>query len=223
MIWYQGESNAGNPWNYCDLMKTLINDWRYNFESPDMAFLQVQLAGYGQVKDFDDNSSWALIRDAQRQSAVDTGNLLATAHDIGEENDIHPQHKADVGERLAECALRQSYGRESTTGMGPTLSSADWGADGSWVTLRFVNVGTGLRLRGGDTVKTIYVSGQSGEFVEASGTLSGDSLTVTLPSGLDMIKEVCYGWSNNPANANIENSDGLPMVPFKVKSQLKKE
>ena len=222
VVWYQGEANAGNPWNYCGLMETLIKDWRYNFENPDLAFLQVQLAGYGPVKDFDDNSSWALIRDAQREAAAATGNLLATAHEIGEENNIHPQHKADVGERLAACALRQSYGKE-ITGMGPSLASADWSADGRWVALRFENVGKGLRLRGGDQVKTLYAAGRDGKFVAATGTLSGDGLTVMAPTGVEEICEVRYAWSNNPANANIENSDGLPMVSFKVKKQLKSE
>ena len=107
--------------------------------------------------------------------------------------------------------------------MGPSLASADWSADGRWVALRFENVGKGLRLRGGDYVETLYAAGRDGKFVEAAGTLSGDGLTVMAPTGVEENCEVRYAWSNNPANANIENSDGLPMVSFKVKKQLKSE
>ena len=35
---------------------------------------------------------------------------MAKTEDIGDLNDIHPKNKLDVGERLAEIALEQTYG-----------------------------------------------------------------------------------------------------------------
>ena len=43
VIWYQGESNAGFPWDYDYLMGQLIKDWRIEWERGDFPFYFVQL------------------------------------------------------------------------------------------------------------------------------------------------------------------------------------
>ena len=45
-IWYQGESNASEWKKYGLWQKLLVESWRRATRSPDLAFLQVQLAGY---------------------------------------------------------------------------------------------------------------------------------------------------------------------------------
>ena len=37
---------------------------------------------------------------------------MAAAFDLGEHNDLHPQNKQPVGDRLARCAMRVAYGEE---------------------------------------------------------------------------------------------------------------
>lgn len=37
-IWYQGESNAGRPADYKDLMQTLIEDWRSKWSQGNFPF-----------------------------------------------------------------------------------------------------------------------------------------------------------------------------------------
>lgn len=68
VIWYQGESNAIRFHQYERLMRDLIADWRFHFAQGDIPFLQVLLAGYRTAMDYDPNSEWAPIREAQSRA-----------------------------------------------------------------------------------------------------------------------------------------------------------
>ena len=48
---------------------------------------------------------------------------MAITMDIGEENDIHPANKQDVGLRLARLALHHDYGFENIIPSGPLYKS----------------------------------------------------------------------------------------------------
>ena len=53
----------------------------------------------------------AYLRDAQRKSLSKISNSgMAVVMDIGEENNIHPSHKKEGGQRLALLALAKTYG-----------------------------------------------------------------------------------------------------------------
>src|SRR5262249_4065715 len=45
-IWYQGESNAGQAFEYRTLFPTMITDWRKNWNQGDFPFMFVQLAPF---------------------------------------------------------------------------------------------------------------------------------------------------------------------------------
>jgi len=69
VIWYQGESNRGNPRPYQSLFAALITGWRRNWGRGDYPFLFVQLAPFGNKKC---PGGVGKIREAQR-----TRHLLA--------------------------------------------------------------------------------------------------------------------------------------------------
>jgi sialate O-acetylesterase len=111
-IWYQGESDTGNPDRYAEKLTALISGWRKAWGLGDFPFLQVQLAHYefnGQY-DGEKGDGWDRLRNQQKLclSLPNTG--LAAGYDLGEFNDLHPQNKRDVGERLARLAMRVAYG-----------------------------------------------------------------------------------------------------------------
>ena len=77
VVWYQGESNTGNPAPYADYLKKLIGCWRDRWQDQQMPFVIVQLANYDgrQQTGFPQpitpqtnpvNSGWAQLREAQR-------------------------------------------------------------------------------------------------------------------------------------------------------------
>jgi len=111
IIWYQGESDTGNPEPYAEKLTAMINGWRKSW-GMSLPFLLTQLAYYDDTGNMDTEhlSFWDRLRERQKQclSLPDTG--LAAAYDLGEHNDLHPQNKRDIGERLARLAMRVAYG-----------------------------------------------------------------------------------------------------------------
>jgi sialate O-acetylesterase len=74
-IWYQGESNAGEPDNYRKLLPLLIRSWRAKSGNPEMAWGVVQLAAFKAFVEAEPaQGGWALLRESQFQGARDAGN-----------------------------------------------------------------------------------------------------------------------------------------------------
>ena len=114
IIWYQGESDTGNPERYAEKLTALINSWREAWGLGDLPFLQTQLAHYEMNGnyDLDGGDKWDELRARQKLCLALPKTGLALAQDLGEFNDLHPQNKRDVGERLARLAMRITYGEK---------------------------------------------------------------------------------------------------------------
>ena len=95
-IWYQGESNVDNNDEYQELFTGMIEDWRENW-GYDFSFYYVQIAPFEYIPSQESQK----LRDAQRKTLKTTSKTgMAVIMDIGEEKDIHPHNKQDVGKRL---------------------------------------------------------------------------------------------------------------------------
>lgn len=215
-LWYQGESNALTPQygrEYVDIMKSLIADWRYHWQKPELPFVLVQLAGYGLRKAFSRHAPWAYLRESQRK-LVDSGNgvYMATAIDCGEETDIHPQDKESVGFRLAMCVLNKVFKINNIVSGGPELLRAEQEAPGT-VRLDFARA-SGLRLVD-DEEQSFYISGDGREFYPAEQVTIDGASVVIHTAKLDKVKCVRYAWADFPVNT-LYNGDGFPASSFDV-------
>lgn len=209
-IWYQGESNAVRHAQYERVMRDLITDWRFRFGQGNFPFLQVILAGFHEAMDYDPDSTWAPLREAQCLAAAATGNLVASAVDAGDANDIHPKDKRTVGERLAAAALAQAYGRKEA-GSGPRFRSLT--RSGNSLLLEF-DYASGLTANGAHPCG-FRVAGKDGVFHPADAVILGKQVAVSSPEVPEPVA-VCYGWSDNPESANLYNAAGLPALPFRA-------
>ena len=69
-LWYQGESNAGNPGPYYRLLPALIQDWRTQWNDQNSyPFYMCNLANFMDRDFLPVESKWAELRDAQLKSA----------------------------------------------------------------------------------------------------------------------------------------------------------
>lgn len=212
MLWYQGESNTGNPSGYSGLFHSMVRDWRSSWGIGDFPVIAVQLANFGpEGERFTD---WAELREEQRKGLSVPNTALASAIDIGQYNDLHPQDKKTLGERLALCARKLAYGEEQLLHSGPVFAGMERMADHS-VRLRFNHAGSGLATRDGKPLQGFSARGPEGEDVPAWAEISGSNTVDVSFAGLKPVAQVRYAWSNNPAQANLCNREGLPAFPFR--------
>ncbi len=104
-LWYQGESDAANPHQYAEKVATLVRNWRADW-GWELPFLFVELPYW------EGGPNWAMLRQQQWLSLGIPNTAMAAAFDLGEHNDLHPQGKQAVGDRLARCAMRVAYGEQ---------------------------------------------------------------------------------------------------------------
>ena len=218
VVWYQGESNTGNPRPYADYLRKLMGCWRDRWNDPQMPFCIVQLANYDgrQQTGFPSpiveqtapvNSNWAQLREAQRTVARDDAYAeLACIIDLGETVDIHPLRKREVAERIGLCFDRLVF-KDKKVKLSPQLLAAN-------VTATDVILTFDQPLREGDINNCEYAD-ETGAFHNATATARDRSLVISLPAGRPTA--IRYAWKDNPVRANLYSVTGLPVSPFEYR------
>ncbi len=214
-IWYQGESNADSKdAPYQHLLPALIQDWRKQWNNEKMPFYFVQLANFKAKSLTPQPSSWARLREAQRQTLKLPYTGMAVITDIGDAQDIHPKNKQDVGRRLGWIATAQLYGKKIPYS-GPVL--AHWTTKAAEMQLSFNPMGKKLVLKGADKRNASFtIAGADQVFYPAEVKQVGNKLIVSakeVPSPV----AVRYGWADNP-DLVLYNDAGLPASPFRTDS-----
>ncbi len=224
-IWYQGESNGGEGVSYYHKKKALVNGWRKVFQNPDLAFYWVQLANFRAPNDKPEGGDgWAKIREAQRKALEIPHTGMAVITDIGEAGDIHPRNKQDVGWRLSQWALHQTYDKKDLVPAGPLFKCQK--IEDASIRLSFDHVGSGLMVGKKEglqpTAKVadgklahFAIAGEDKKWFWAEATIDGETVVV---KSSDVPKPVAvrYGYTINPATANLYNKEGIPASPFRT-------
>jgi len=222
VLWYQGESNAGAPYAYRRLMKTLIRDWRNLWNQGNFPFLIVQLASYQKHQPNNPlpkpvtmpepgNSNWAELREAQSMALSEPKTGLAVTIDIGDRSDIHPRNKSEAGRRLALIAENMTYGKDIVFS-GPLYSRMK--IEGDQIRLSFKYIPGGLIAKGGP-LKWFAIAGNNKKFVWADAKIDGNTVVVSSKKVKNPVA-VRYAWAINPEGCNLYNKSGLPASPFRT-------
>lgn len=213
-IWYQGESNASRAKQYQRVFPNLVTDWRSHWQLGNFPFIWVQLANFTEAVELPVESTWAELREAQTMTLKLPNTGMASAIDIGDAKDIHPQNKQEVGRRLALNALKVAYGKDILCA-GPTFNGMN--VKGHEVTVKFDNAGSGLKVKNKyGYINGFALSGADGKFFWAEGTLLNNNTIVLHSKEVTVPVAVRYGWADNPDDLNLYNSEGLPANPFRT-------
>ena len=213
VLWYQGESNAGRPAEYEALQLAQINNLRQNFRNPNLPFVFVQLPNFMDYNYLPSESDWAKLREAQLHAAQkSTNTALAVAIDLGEWNDIHPDNKKSVGDRLAIAASNLIYG-EKVESSGPIFKQQI--IENDRIILEFAHIGKGLSTNDGEKLRDFSVAGFDKKFVWADAKIEDNKIIVS-SNEVKSLKYVRYAWADNPINPNLINAEGLPASPFRT-------
>lgn len=204
-IWYQGENNVGQDVQYSLLFQAMITDWRREWKQ-DFPFYFVQLANYLKPEEVQPDSKWAALRNAQAHSLHLPQTGMACAIDLGEAYDIHPKNKQEVGRRLAQLALAETYQKgtyEVPVCLGYRIS-------GRRLILNFdreVVVKEGVP-------KGFILAGPDGKYESAQAIIRGKEV-ILQSDRIEIPTAACYAWADNP-QCNLYGTSGLPVAPFRT-------
>jgi sialate O-acetylesterase len=211
VIWYQGEANFTHAYQYRTLLPAMIDNWRDQFDQSDLPFYIVGLPAFMQRHSVPGTDGWAELREAQALTAKDVRNCgLATTVDTGDADDIHPKNKVPVGDRLAYCALSQTYS-EKIPYQGPTYASMKHLPGALKLSFKYADGGLVIK---GDTLGEFSVAGSDRKWHWAEARIEGESVVVLSTEVADPVA-ARYAWQANPL-ATLYNGAGLPAVPFRT-------
>jgi len=207
-IWYQGESNCVNHPVYASLMKTLIENWRRDFNK-EFPFYFVQIAPY----EYGENGTSEFVREQQAKIEVlvpKTG-MVVVSDLVDNIKDIHPRNKLAVGKRLANFALAETYKQEIGAYKSPAYESMQ--VAGNKIRLTFKNVLTGLRSTG-KTPAQFLVAGPNQIFFPAVAKIDGKTILVSSKEIANPVAvRFCFDDISMP---DVFSSEGLPLAPFRT-------
>ncbi|MEO6846508.1 MAG: sialate O-acetylesterase [Chthoniobacterales bacterium] len=236
MVWYQGESNAANAYDYRVLLPAMIEGWRKQWGRGDLPFYFCQLPTYyaKTALPVPDIYMWTTVRESQSKSLRVPKTGMAVLIDLGEAENLHPLDKREAGERLAALALANDYGKK-VEASGPVYDSVKFEkgvakvkflhAEGlvakplgaTYVVNRMPKVPvTAPLVRNGPNgeLEGFALCGEDKQWFWADAKVQGDSVVVwsdKVPAPV----AVRYAWSANPT-VNLYNGAGLPAAPFRT-------
>jgi sialate O-acetylesterase len=222
-IWYQGESNGGEGESYHHKKQALVKGWRTVWNQGDFPFYWVQLADFQKSNGKPEGGDgWAKLREAQRKSLTIPNTGMAVIHDIGNARDIHPKNKQDVGDRLAQWALHQTY-KQDIVPCGPLFKKIE--VEGNKIRIHFDHVGKGLMVGSkeglaptkevpGGKLEKFAIAGKDKAWQWAEAVIDGETVVVSCEA-IQAPVAVRYGYTMNPRGANLYNKEGIPASSFR--------
>lgn len=217
VLWYQGESNAGQPYEYGDLKKLMVNSWRKLFKR-DFYFYYVELAAFTDTqKQPVQKGSWGAIREAQAEVLDLPKTGVVTSIDdggskVGGQGDIHPPHKELVATRLAKLALAQVYKRgNEKDAISPYFK--DYKIDGDKIIVTIANANGLRKMSNVEKLQGFAIRGSdNNNWKWADAEIKGDKIIISSPE-VPEPKAARYAWASWPL-ISVENANGLPLRPF---------
>lgn len=220
IAWYQGESNAypQRASTYPQLLTSLIQSWRKEWNREDLPFIIIQLSG--DAKKVQEKpvelSGKAMLKEAQFKVVQATKNVvLVTTSDCGD-LDVHYREKRPVGERVCNAALSLAY-QQKLEYTGPLYQSHK--IDGNKISISFTHANNGLMVKT-DLVKppSLYgfaVAGEDKKFYHADAIIEGNKVVV---SAINVAKPVAvrYAWADFSFQWNLFNTEGYPATTFRT-------
>ena len=220
IVWYQGESNTGNPAPYADYLKKLIGCWRDRWQDQQMPFVIVQLANYDGRQQTayprpitpqpePVNSGWAQLREAQRTVAkADARAELAVINDLGETVDIHPLRKKEVAERIALCFDKLIYNNKVK--LSPEVVSTQ-------VSDAAIQLTLDQPIQEGDLYTFEVCNNGNNTYQNVPAVGKGNVITILYPTASQASSlKIRYAWKDDPKQANVRSLSGLPMSSFEL-------
>lgn len=212
-IWYQGEGNTARAHAYEKMFTGMIGAWRKQF-GYEFPFYFVQIAPYA----YESTYEAALLMEQQTRSLSYPGTGMVVITDLVENvKDLHPKNKLDIGLRLANIALAETYKQNIPAPVYKHPMYKRMEVNKGKVSLYFDNAPNGFMLKGDQKQPTEFlIAGGDQNFLPADVKLEKDRIVV---SNKQISNPVAVRFSfSNTGTSNVFNKEGLPIVPFRTDS-----
>lgn len=206
-IWYQGEGNTANPDTYDKMLTTMIDSWRkaWNKEFP---FYYVQIAPFT----YGARPVGSMVQEAQVRALQHKNvGMIVVTDLVDDTTNIHPINKHDVGLRLANWALSETYKKPGIVYKSPLYKSME--VQKGKAILRFTDASNGLMAKS-KTITEVMIAGSDKVFYPAQASIDKDKLVVWSPQVKEPVA-VRYAF-RNAAIGNLFSKEGLPVSPFRT-------
>lgn len=213
-LWYQGESNRGEPKKYEELFPAMVKDWRTRWGIGDFPFYYAQIAPYwyNNHDAYDTYENSAFIRETQLKCVdIIPNSGIAVTLDIGDEYCIHPPKKKEVADRLLFNALNQTYGFKTIDYAGPTYASHEV-KDGAAI-ITFNNAESGVYAYKG--LSGFEVAGEDKVFYPASAEITNRKNVTVKSENVPNPVAIRYAWQNW-IEGTLYDTNLLPASSFRT-------
>ena len=221
IIWYQGESDCAQTLasKYPERFAGLIEEYRNRHDLINHDYPVYIIEFPAIFMNFD----YAAIR----QYMGTLPNYVTNAHlcqssdlwkDKTYENNLHPYVKWEQATRMTSIILADRYGvGDVTYKEGPSIVSVEYAENKTKITLKFRNVGDGLKAEGGE-IKGLKVKYSAKWEDPVTAEITGkDTIVIT---GTKTVKQIGYNTAMQdtfPETITLCNSEGVPCNSFIIK------
>ena len=188
----------------------MIGAWRKQFGG-EFPFYYVQIAPFT----YESTYEAALLMEQQTRalSYPKTGMVVITDL-VDNVKDQHPRNKSDVGLRLANMALAETYSKNIPAPLykNPVYKKMEIGK--GKINLYFDNAPNGFLVKGDGKATEFFIAGSDQHFLPAEVKIEKDRIIV---SSKEVNNPVAVRFSfSNTAMSNLFNKEGLPVIPFRT-------
>jgi sialate O-acetylesterase len=211
-IWYQGEGNTARAHAYEKMFTGMIGAWRKQFDQ-DFPFYYVQIAPYT----YENTYEGALLMEQQTRSLSYPKTGMVVITDLVDNiKDQHPKNKLDVGLRLANIALAETYKQNIPAPVYKNPVFKKMEVKKGKINLYFDNAPNGFLVKGEGSATEFLIAGSDQFFLPAEVKVEKDKIVVY---NKEIASPLAVRFSfSNTGMSNLFNLEGLPVVPFRTDS-----
>ena len=225
MVFFQGESEsfAGanpTPKKYARDFEALMTEYRrlWGFDFP---IYNVQLSDYT-AEGSKTCTNVGQVRGQQYDAyKAMTGVRLIPSYDLGAKegyfNYFHSPYKKELGERVAKLILADLYGiGTAEDALAPEPAEIKLSDDKTYFTVKFANVGEGLKSTGEDNKVAGFAVGKIAKLTKVEAEIiSSDTVKVYVPSGTN-VTAIGYAAITHVTSEDVQlyNSNDIPALAF---------
>lgn len=210
-LWFQGCSDAleNEARDYYERFVRMLNLWRGAVG--DVPMITVQLNRWtNPTENLAFDRRWGMVRDAQRRASLELDKVYTVpSYDLPMSDGIHNGSGSNVtiGERCANIALREIYGKVGLT--APVITSAEF-VDSTHVKLK---ISGGHRLCATDGMAYGMNAEDGAGLIECTAALADNGeIIVTTRREYTLPAKFHYAWRCHSPNFCVKDYFGYPLL-----------